>query len=315
MTTEQKLREALQIASHHLDMAAFELSYPDEADLIRQALALPTTEQVDDINVAESFTNLLHSWEVSSIKSTPTDAMLINKHIRELRELVQRVDMQTWANKSKLEIINCPNCGDLAKSALPTTQAQEPIQTDKAALQMLVAGALFDFAGYLTTLPEPLAIGAAEFSGPMVEHLKKWAETRNLPLDEAAVMSWQDAIATQPQAQEFPDERAAFEALEKIAAWNSHDPMLGVDYGSNGVRDFYRKIARAALAAKPVPDDVRKDAERYRWLYQQNANLDAQSMVVLSHDTEDDNVMQYWVGADLSAAIDAAIAAQGGKCE
>lgn len=85
---------------------------------------------------------------------------------------------------------------------LPTTQAQEPIQTDKAALQMLVAGALFDFAGYLTTLPEPLAIGAAEFSGPMVEHLKKWAETRKLPLDEAAVMSWQDAIATQPQAQE-----------------------------------------------------------------------------------------------------------------
>ena len=69
-----------------------------------------------------------------------------------------------------------------------------------------------------------------------------------------------------PASAEFPDERAAFEALEKIAAWNSHDPMLGVDYGSNGVRDFYRKIARAALAAKPVPDDVRKDAERYRWL-------------------------------------------------
>lgn len=42
MSNEQKLREALQIAAKHLDMSAFELSYPEEADLIRAALSLPT---------------------------------------------------------------------------------------------------------------------------------------------------------------------------------------------------------------------------------------------------------------------------------
>lgn len=37
------------------------------------------------------------------------------------------------------------------------------------------------------------------------------------------------------------------EALEKIAEWSSHSVKLSVDYGSNGVRDFYRNIARTAL--------------------------------------------------------------------
>lgn len=60
----------------------------------------------------------------------------------------------------------------------------------------------------------------------------------------------------------------AREALERIASWSEHPAMLGVDYGSNGVRDYYRKIARNALThpAPGVPDDVVRDAERYRWL-------------------------------------------------
>lgn len=38
------------------------------------------------------------------------------------------------------------------------------------------------------------------------------------------------------------------QALQQIADWNSHTTEYAVDYGSNGVRDFYRNIARAALA-------------------------------------------------------------------
>ena len=36
-------------------------------------------------------------------------------------------------------------------------------------------------------------------------------------------------------------------ALQKIAIWQSHSSELSVDYGSNGVRDFYRLIATQAL--------------------------------------------------------------------
>ena len=39
------------------------------------------------------------------------------------------------------------------------------------------------------------------------------------------------------------------QALQEIADWNSHTTEFAVDYGSNGVRDFYRGIARAALSA------------------------------------------------------------------
>ena len=56
------------------------------------------------------------------------------------------------------------------------------------------------------------------------------------------------------------------QALQQIADWNSHTTEYAVDYGSNGVRDFYRSIARAALsatqpaqAAQPVSRDVIRD--------------------------------------------------------
>lgn len=41
---------------------------------------------------------------------------------------------------------------------------------------------------------------------------------------------------------------AITKALQQIADWNSHTTEFAVDYGSNGVRDFYRGIARAALS-------------------------------------------------------------------
>lgn len=40
-------------------------------------------------------------------------------------------------------------------------------------------------------------------------------------------------------------------ALTQIFAWNQHPSGLAVDYGSNGVRDFYRGIANAALKGTP----------------------------------------------------------------
>lgn len=38
------------------------------------------------------------------------------------------------------------------------------------------------------------------------------------------------------------------EALETIANWKDHSPKLAVNFGSNGVRDYYRNIAKAVIA-------------------------------------------------------------------
>ena len=48
-------------------------------------------------------------------------------------------------------------------------------------------------------------------------------------------------------------EPSLIEALEEIAAWDSHTPELAVAKGSNGVRDFYRDIALSALAKSRGP--------------------------------------------------------------
>ena len=62
MTETQKLREALQAISHIDDTTNHSVDASAALDRIgqiaRQALALPTAEQVDDINVAESFTSV-----------------------------------------------------------------------------------------------------------------------------------------------------------------------------------------------------------------------------------------------------------------
>jgi len=62
MSNEQKLREALQAISHIDDTTNHSVDASAALDRIgqiaRQALALPTAEQVDDIDVAESFTSV-----------------------------------------------------------------------------------------------------------------------------------------------------------------------------------------------------------------------------------------------------------------
>ena len=62
MTENQKLREALQAISHIDDTTNHSVDASAALDRIgqiaRQVLALPTAEQVDDINVAESFTSV-----------------------------------------------------------------------------------------------------------------------------------------------------------------------------------------------------------------------------------------------------------------
>lgn len=45
------------------------------------------------------------------------------------------------------------------------------------------------------------------------------------------------------------EERCAVltDALIRIANWDTHNPQCAIDHGSNGVRNYYRNIARAAL--------------------------------------------------------------------
>lgn len=80
------------------------------------------------------------------------------------------------------------------------------------------AGALFDFAGYLTTLPAKAAfpVGSHHSAEPMVEALKAWAKTRALSLESADVVGWDEGKKTAPPV---VVREVSFTEREEFEAW------------------------------------------------------------------------------------------------
>ena len=66
-----------------------------------------------------------------------------------------------------------------------------------------IAGAIFDFAGFLTAHKEVIAVGATASASPMVWRIQEWAEARGLSLEAPNVMAWNDALA-EPAPQLLP---------------------------------------------------------------------------------------------------------------
>lgn len=67
-------------------------------------------------------------------------------------------------------------------------------------LHLLISGAVYDFAGFLTTREKTIQVGARVGADIVVDLLKEWAALRGLKLDDAAVLSWQEWLSpTQPE--------------------------------------------------------------------------------------------------------------------
>lgn len=56
--------------------------------------------------------------------------------------------------------------------------------------QSIVAGALYDFVGHLTTLDKNLVVGSSKNPTSALDELVKWAHQRGLNLDPAQVQDW-----------------------------------------------------------------------------------------------------------------------------
>jgi hypothetical protein len=63
-------------------------------------------------------------------------------------------------------------------------------------MSRIIAGALFDFLGFLTTREEATSFGSRELASPAVDLLKEWADTRRLFLDDADVAGWKASLAS-----------------------------------------------------------------------------------------------------------------------
>lgn len=58
------------------------------------------------------------------------------------------------------------------------------INTRKVYTRRAVSGALYDFIAYLTSLKEPILLGASEDPLEVLDHLVKWSQHRGLNVDD-----------------------------------------------------------------------------------------------------------------------------------
>lgn len=66
--------------------------------------------------------------------------------------------------------------------------------------ESVVASALFDFGGYLTTRKDSITFGSYEDASPMIKCLQAFAKKRGLSIHDAAVEDWQSMLASAPPA-------------------------------------------------------------------------------------------------------------------
>jgi len=113
---------------------------------------------------------------------------------------------------------------------------QEPVA------HSVVAGALFDFMGWLTSRDKRLTLSSTDEAGPAVEAITEFAKMRGLSLDDAQVEHWQAILTTPPAAQRHP---LTEEQIDDI--WNRYCDEMG----EASINDAY-DIARAIEAAHGI---------------------------------------------------------------
>ena len=123
------------------------------------------------------------AWRNNSQWQTDSAKVAINA----LRERLARLDfeMQPCAGR---------NCG----STHPNLHSAECFEDYEKATGMssvehaVIAGALFDFMGWLTSRKERIVLSSADNASPAVEAITEFAKMRGLSLADAMVNDWQD---------------------------------------------------------------------------------------------------------------------------
>ena len=94
----------------------------------------------------------------------------------------------------------CPECkaAVLYECVACSNNNYPPKQQAESVSHAAIAGALFDFMGWLTTRKERLILSSTDNASPAVESITEFAKMRGLSLDDARVQDWQN-YTTPPQ--------------------------------------------------------------------------------------------------------------------
>ena len=70
----------------------------------------------------------------------------------------------------------------------------EILNTKRLSNNRIIAGALYDFLAYLTSLRTSISVGASEDCTIPLEKLIEWAQKRGLNITDADVLDWNTKI-------------------------------------------------------------------------------------------------------------------------
>lgn len=109
------------------------------------------------------------------------------------------VPLSQWGKQHEMQPCAGRNCG----STNPNLHSAECFEDYEKSTGMssvehaVIAGALFDFMGWLTSRKERLVLSSADEASPAVDAIRDFAKMRGLSLDDAKVQDWN----TSPPAQ------------------------------------------------------------------------------------------------------------------
>ena len=160
-----------------------------------------------------------------------------------------------WPQAYRLEGIEVPTHwmplpaapgAETGAHALPASVAPGDAQ------DAVIAGALFDLMGFLTTLDEPVALGSTEEAAIAVELLQRWAAKRGLNLDDADVKGWNER-RTAPAAGD------ALPTIKGAAITGGYVVVTPAGWGEDKaqkVRDAILRLFPVDPAYRPKPEDA-----------------------------------------------------------
>lgn len=150
---------------------------------------------------------------------------------------------------------------ELADTSVGAFDRSAALASPPASGERKIAGALFDFAGFLTSHPEVMPCGASAEASPMVDRLTEWAAKRGLSLDDPAINSWSNGLAraapsqsaVQPlsEAQRVPLDEWRVMKMAKDAGFNL-EPTANMLYTVRGNAAQVINLVHAVEAAHGI---------------------------------------------------------------
>ena len=195
------MKEALKLALEALE-------YWD----VHGGLHQPTEEAITALRLAIDVQNMASESTYKAALAQPAQEPE-NRCVRELREFAKLNQgtyiFPSWDGNRVLKYLGDtttpqqePWCMKMNGCKTKCEDCPVEVAEQEHAAHAVIAGALFDFMGWLTSREERIVLSSADEASPAVDAISNFAKMRGLSLDDAKVQDW-NTTPPQPEERNF----------------------------------------------------------------------------------------------------------------